>query len=185
MTTTLANLASLSTDHADYHRRMTTAGDPAQTRWEIGQQLRRLFQSAPAVHAELAARIGVGLTDLLALDHLTAAPEGLGVVELSRLLHIRSASATVLVDRLVTSGHLQRHPHPSDGRRTTVSPTATAHRDVRDALEPLIADISRITGELTPTQAAVVLRFLTEITAALTGFADDDDRGGRLSGKWD
>ena len=153
---------------------MSTAGDPAQTRREIGQQLRSLLQAAPAVHAALATRIGVGVTDLLALDHLTSAPDGLGVVELSRLLGIRSASATVLVDRLVAGGHLQRGPHPSDRRRTTVSPTTAAHHDVLAALEPLIDDINQITTQLSPSQATVVLRFLTQITTALTGFAADD-----------
>lgn len=152
---------------------MGTSG-PSQTRREIGQQLRRLLLTAPAVHAELAARVGVGVTDLLALDHLTSAPEPIGVGELSRMLNIRSASATVLVDRLVASGHLERGRHPSDGRRTSLYPTTAAHDDVRAALGPLIDDISRITGELSPTQAAAVLRFLGQITDALTSFAEDN-----------
>lgn len=151
-------------------------GNRSQIRWEIGQQLRRLLLTAPAVHAELAARVGVGVTDLLALDHLTSAADPIGVGELSRKLNIRSASATVLVDRLVASGHLERGRHPSDGRRTTLDPTTAAHEDVRSALGPLIDDITRITGELSPTQAAAVLRFLSQITEALTRFAADHQR---------
>lgn len=154
---------------------MNTPGDSARIRREIGQQLRCLLQTAPAVHAELATRTGVGVTDLLALDHITSAPEPLGVGELSRKLHIRSASATVLVDRLVASGHLERGPHPTDRRRTSVNPTGAAYDDVRAALAPLIDDISRITGELSPAQASVVLRFLIEVTAALASFAADQE----------
>lgn len=154
-----------------YHACMSTPGDPLRIRREIGQQLRSLLQAAPAVHAELATRTGVGVTDLLALDHITSAAEPLGVGELSRMLHIRSASATVLVDRLVSSGHLERGQHPSDRRRTSINPTAAAYDDIRTALAPLIDDIDKITGELTPTQTTVVLRFLTQITAALTAFA--------------
>lgn len=158
-----------------YHAGMSTVGDPSSIRREIGQQLRRLLQAAPAVHAELATRTGVGVTDLLALDHITSAQEPLGVGELSRRLHIRSASATVLVDRLVSSGHLERGHHPSDRRRTSVNPTTAAYDDIRAALTPLIEDINQITGELTPEQATVVLRFLTQITTALTAFAAEQE----------
>lgn len=147
------------------------AGPARQTRWEIGQRLRQLLQTAPAVHAELAHRIGVGVTDLLALDHLTSGPETRGVGELSRLLNIRSASATVLVDRLVASGHLERGRHPHDRRRTTLNPTTNAYDDVRAALGPLIGDITAITDDLSDVEAEVVLRFLTRIIEALDSFA--------------
>ncbi|GAB3492938.1 MarR family winged helix-turn-helix transcriptional regulator [Flexivirga lutea] len=151
---------------------MPDAAAPApQPRWVIGQQLRRLLQAAPAVHAELARRIGVGVTDLLALDHLTSADQPAGVGELSQLLKIRSASATVLVDRLVASGHLERGRHATDGRRTTLHATASAYDDVRDALLPLIADINTITETLSDVEAEVVLTFLTRIVAALDSFA--------------
>lgn len=138
----------------------------------IGQQIHELLMLAPAVHAELAARVGVGVTDLLALDHTTSAPNELGVVELANLLKIRSASATVLVDRLVARGHLQRAPHSTDRRRTSLHPTATAHREVRAALEPLIRDISEITEELTEAEAQVVVRVLQRISTALSDFVD-------------
>lgn len=127
---------------------------------------------APTVHAELASRVGVGVTDLLALDHMTSAPSELGVVELANLLRIRSASATVLVDRLVARGHLERTSHSTDGRRTSLHPTATAHRDVRAALGPLIRDIALITDELSETETEVVIRVLRRITTALTDFVD-------------
>lgn len=138
----------------------------------IGQELHALLLLAPAVHAELAARVGVGVTDLLALDHTTSASSELGVVELADLLKIRSASATVLVDRLVARGHLERAPHSTDGRRTSLHPTATAHHEVGAALEPLVRELGDITGMLTPTEADVVLRVLRQINAALGRFAE-------------
>lgn len=146
----------------------------------IGQQVHELLMSAPAVHAELAARVGVGVTDLLALDYTTSAPSELGVVELGNLLKIRSASATVLVDRLVARGHLERAPHSTDGRRTSLHPTASAHRDVRAALEPLIQDIAAITDELSESETEVVMRVLGRISAALGDFVDSPS-GARMS----
>lgn len=145
---------------------------PSPTQQDIGQQLHALLLLAPAVHAELAARVGVGVTDLLALDHTTSAANELGVVELAALLKIRSASATVLVDRLVARGHLERGPHSTDGRRTSLHPTDTAHSEVRAALAPLVEDLGDITGDLTSTEAQVVLRVLRQVNAALGRFTE-------------
>lgn len=143
---------------------------PSEIRDRIGRQIRQLLRAAPAVHAELARRVGVGVTDLLALDHVTSAPAPLGVVELSELLKVRSASATVLVDRLVASGHVQRHPHDTDRRRIGLHATPAARLEVRAALCPLLDDISQIVGELDAREASVVLRFLTDLTTALEHF---------------
>jgi DNA-binding MarR family transcriptional regulator len=142
-------------------------------RRQIGLAVRDLLRVAPAVHARLAERLSIGPTDLSALDITTSGAEPMGVVELSRRLGIRSASTTVLVDRLVASGHLQRSPHATDRRRTSLAATDAAHRDVRAALEPLISDISAITGDLDPRSAAVVLAFLREVTATLERFVAD------------
>lgn len=153
-------------------RMMDSQQGPNGAQRDIGQQLHALLLLAPAVHAELAARVGVGVTDLLALDHTTSAASELGVVELADLLKIRSASATVLVDRLVARGHLERAPHSTDGRRTSLHPTTTAHHEVGAALEPLIRELGDITGTLTPTEADVVLRVLREVNAALARFTE-------------
>lgn len=139
-------------------------------RHQIGQAVRELLRVAPAVHSTIAGRLTVGPTDLTALDVTTSSAIPLGVVELSQRLGIRSASTTVLVDRLVASGHLQRQPHPSDGRRTSLSATQTAHHDIRAALGPLIRDITSITDDLDAEAAATVLAFLRTVIATLDSF---------------
>lgn len=136
----------------------------------IGRAVRELLRISPAVHGAFADRLGIGVTDLLALDHATASATPLGVVELGQRLGIRSASATVLVDRLVAAGHLERGPHPTDRRRTSLHPTDIARHEIRAALNPLLADLDTITGGLDESEAAAVLRFLREITAALDTF---------------
>lgn len=136
----------------------------------IGPAIRELLRISPAVHGAIADRLGIGVTDLLALDHATASPTPLGVVALGRRLGIRSASATVLVDRLVAAGHLERGPHPTDRRRTTLHPTDAARHEIRAALHPLLVDLDTITGALAEPEAAAVLRFLHQITAVLDAF---------------
>lgn len=156
----------------DARRTDATATDPrkADVRHQIGQAVRELLRVAPAVHSTLAGRLTVGPTDLSALDVTTSSVTPLGVVELSRRLGIRSASTTVLVDRLVASGHLERQPHPSDRRRTSLTATQSAHHDVRAALEPLIRDITAITSDLDADAAATVLSFLRNVIVTLDGF---------------
>lgn len=150
-----------------------TDPDVEATRRQIGQALRDVLRLAPEVHQFLAQRVGVGVTDLMALDRLTASDQPMGVVELGDALGIRSASATVLVDRLVEGGHLQRAPHPTDGRRRIVRPTDQAHRDVRAALQPMITDISHITEGLDAAASATVLQFLHQVCTVLEHFKRD------------
>ena len=161
---------------------MGRSGDDgrSEVRRQIGLAVRDLLRVAPAVHSRLAERLSIGPTDLSALDITTSGEEPLGVVELSRRLGIRSASTTVLVDRLVASGHLERFPHPSDRRRTSLAATEAAHRQVRAALAPLIDDIAALTGKLDTRSAAVVLDFLHGVTQTLEDFvADSADRPAR------
>jgi len=66
--------------------------------------------------------MALNLSEVDAMEHLMGA--AMGPVELSRRLHMTSASATVLVDRLAEAGHVEREPDPSDGRRRVVRPTA-------------------------------------------------------------
>ena len=143
----------------------------AQTRAEISRVVRRLLRVVPDVHAALAREVGVGVKDLLALDHLSASPSPEGVVDLGHRLGMTSASATVLVDRLVRAGHVARGSHPTDGRRTTLSLSVHAQDEVRSALTPLIEDLAAITARLDEEQSAAVLSFLEDLNQALLRFA--------------
>ncbi len=151
---------------------------PGEVRYRIGQSLRDLLRLAPAVNTELAHHLGVGVSDLMALDYLTAGAEPLGVVDLAHRLGMRSASATVLVDRLAAAGHVTRQPHPTDGRRTVVHATDHARQEARDALAPLIHAINAAAADLDERTAAEVLRFLTRVRAVLADFAHTPDSYG-------
>ena len=138
---------------------------------QIGLAVRRLLQLSPEVHAALARRMEVGGTDLQALDLLSSQDAAMGVVELGRRLGVTSASATVLVDRLVAAGHLRRSPHPTDRRRVTLELTESAVEEVRMSLHPLLVGLSGLTESLDGDGKAQVLRFLTGLGDVLTRFA--------------
>ncbi|WP_163508457.1 MarR family winged helix-turn-helix transcriptional regulator [Fodinicola acaciae] len=142
---------------------------------EIGLAVRELVLTDREMEAALARRLGVGLTDVRAMEELVAQPGTLGPVELGKRLGITSASATALVDRLEVAGHLARRRHPDDRRRITLELTESARADFRAALGPLLASIGRITAGLDPDRAAVIAAFLSDVTAAVRDFAAEND----------
>jgi DNA-binding MarR family transcriptional regulator len=139
----------------------------AGEREEIGAALRRLLQAGREMHTAMARRLDLRMIDLQAIDHVVTAEEPLGPVELARRLGIRSASASVLVDRLVVAGHLARVPDPDDGRRTRLVATDHARHEALRALTPLLGELTGLTEGLDDHDASVVLDFLRHATTAM------------------
>jgi DNA-binding MarR family transcriptional regulator len=142
----------------------------------IGLALRRMLQAGREMQSAVARRMGVRLTDVQAVDHVVSADEPLGPVELGARLGIRSASATVLVDRLVAAGHLRRSPDPADRRRVVLHATDHARVEVHAALAPLLTEVDAIVSRLTPTEATTVHTFLDAVTTAMHAYADNGSR---------
>lgn len=139
--------------------------------WEIGMALRTLLRAGRQMQTAMGRRMSLGDTDLEAMDELAASREPLGPVELGHRLGIRSASATVLVDRLEAAGHLRRAPHPTDRRRIVLSPTSSARDEVRAILAPMMASINSIAAGLDDRQTETVIAFLQAATIAIEEFA--------------
>jgi DNA-binding MarR family transcriptional regulator len=113
----------------------------------------------------LAERLGTGVTDATALQHLlTSGPAG--PAELGRLLGLGSAAATVLADRLEAAGHVERTPHPGDRRRRQLAPTDRARADVWAVLEPLVRLLDEVQVGFDDAEQEVVARYLRETAAA-------------------
>jgi DNA-binding MarR family transcriptional regulator len=139
---------------------------------DLPEALRRLLAGAHDVEEALARRLQLGSTDVVALRHLVDHPES-GPADLARLLHIRTASATALVDRLQDAGHLRRVRHPTDGRRVVLALTEPARAEVRAALEPLIRRIGEVAAGFDADEQRAITRFLVGATAALAAYAAD------------
>ncbi|GAA2854190.1 MarR family transcriptional regulator [Actinoplanes cyaneus] len=146
---------------------------------DLALAVREMLQANSEATHSLADRLGVGVTDAVALDHLLSSENGLGPTELGQRLRIRSASATTLVDRLHASGHAERVPHPSDRRRQTVVATDSAYEQVLVALKPLLDRIEQAAARLSPDQAEVTGAFLREVTAAMHDYATGPQAGAR------
>ncbi|GAA3347267.1 hypothetical protein GCM10020358_61390 [Amorphoplanes nipponensis] len=138
---------------------------------ELAYAVRDMLRANGEAVQSVARRLALGLTDVTALDHVVTSADGLGPSELGQRLGIRSASATTLVDRLESTGHVRRVAHPSDRRRQSVVATDRAYEEVFAALAPLLGRIDEAAGQLTPEQAAATARFLHDVAGAMRDYA--------------
>jgi DNA-binding MarR family transcriptional regulator len=126
------------------------------------RQLTRLSeQVAPAV----ARRARLSHNELRALEHLMDQPLGPG--DLSRLLGVSSAAASGIIDRLETRGHAQRASDSSDGRRTSVTISASGRREVVGYLMPMFRELAVLDATLSEADRVVVDRYLDGAIRAL------------------
>jgi len=138
---------------------------------EVSRALRAVQQAGAEANLELARRLGIGLTDLHAMNHIFSGKHPIGPVELGQRLGIRSASATALVDRLERSGHVRRESHPDDRRRVALVPSEQAAVRTMAAMAPLLAGIEAAAARLTDSERDAATRFLTEVAEAMRNYA--------------
>lgn len=133
--------------------------DAHEATWALWAVLRAADEAEHAIARDL----GLPYTDALALNHILNTAGPLGPVELGRRLGITSASATVLVDRLVVSGHLSRRPDPADGRRRILEATEQARVDIVNAMAPLMHALDAVAARLDGDIAAGVISYLRDV----------------------
>ncbi|WP_298752154.1 MarR family transcriptional regulator [uncultured Serinicoccus sp.] len=131
---------------------------------EVGRLTRSLLREGVALAARLELE-GMHATDRRALgllDRLGAA----GAASPSALadgLDLTRAAATAVVDRLVAAGLVARRRSASDGRRVELTLTARARALGTEHLRPWNERITRAGSALTPSEAAVVRRYLAAV----------------------
>lgn len=149
---------------------------------ELSWALREVTRANAEITRELARRLGLGVNDMMALDHLLQNGP-LGPAELGNLLGMRSASATALVDRLEAVGHVERRPHPTDRRRLVVEPTPHAVEEVFGVIRPLVAGLDAVAEELTPEEREAVSRYMRRVSEVLNSYGADNTEPLAISGQ--
>jgi DNA-binding MarR family transcriptional regulator len=140
----------------------------------LSEQLYTVLLASGDAGRAMAERLGMGPNDMAALHHLFLRGPA-GPADLSRVLGIGSAAATMLADRLERAGHVQRRAHPEDRRRRTLVPTEHAEQQVWQELGPLLAHLEAAEAGLDEAQRAVVSRYLTAVLAAYRDYTARDD----------
>ena len=115
-----------------------------------------------------ARTMGINATDMQAL-RLLDLHGPLGPTELGRRLGLRSASVTVLLDRLEASGYVERVRDDRDRRRVTVRALPDALELLFDTWAPVVRALDDVGHGLTPSQQKAVCAYLDELAAVLEG----------------
>ncbi|GAA1336903.1 MarR family winged helix-turn-helix transcriptional regulator [Arthrobacter roseus] len=137
---------------------------------EVLNALRDYRTAETAMRAHASTMMGMGKTDLAAVRCLLQARQDgrdLSPKELSAKLDISSASTTVLIDRLVKSGHARREPHPTDGRALLIQPTESSDSEVRSTLTGMHSRMIEAAQSLTEPEADAVITFLQRMRSAV------------------
>jgi len=140
-------------------RALTTADD-------VSWAFREATRLTGDLDAALARHLRMKPTDYDAMGHLMSAPEPLGPNELARRLGITPASATELVDRLETAGHVRRERSSNDRRRVELHADPDSVGMIIGELQPLFAALDAIAADLTTEQRETVTAYLRAVSRA-------------------
>jgi DNA-binding MarR family transcriptional regulator len=149
-----------------------TAADAttAPKNYEVLAELRAYRLAEEAMRRRTRESMNMGENDLAALRFLLKAQGDGQLVTpgmLAEHLGMKSASVTVMLDRLTKSGHLSRMPHPNDRRSLAVIATPGSDDEVRQTLGAMHTRMMTVARRLDGTQAEVLHRFLLSMSDAL------------------
>lgn len=133
--------------------------------------LRRYRVAEMAMRRRTRAALRLNETDITALRFVVNAERDSRAVspkDLAGHLGISSASTTVLVDRLVASGHLSRTKHPSDGRAVVLVATPMTHSDMGEVFGDMHHRMMAVARSLDPAEATVITAFLERMSDAVS-----------------
>lgn len=94
-----------------------------QSERELLRAVRELVRADLGMRQAISRRMTVGETDLRAIRFVMASTRADRLTtphELAEHLGITTAATTTMLDRLTAAGHVERVPHPTDGRSKMV-----------------------------------------------------------------
>ena len=87
--------------------------------------------------------------------------------DLARHLRISTASTSKMLDRLATSGHIERRPHPRDRRARIVALTDTSRRAFFTHFGQHLSAMRAVAERYSDEDLATIGRFMGEIADAV------------------
>ena len=130
--------------------------------------------------AAVADRMGLGLSELAALQHLSSGE--LTPAQLAERLFVSRGAITALVDRLEGGGYVERVPNPKDRRSVLLRRTPSSAQKMLGQLLPLVAEIDGLEAGLSDEEWVAIEKFLRGATAAMRSQAQGKDREGAAGG---
>ncbi|MCR2762192.1 MarR family transcriptional regulator [Microbacterium sp. zg.B48] len=137
---------------------------------DVLQGVRALSDAMDRMHGGMKGDMEMNSSDLAALRMLIVR-EGRGETvsphEVARHLRISTASTTKLLDRLARSGHIERRPHPSDGRARIVVLTDESRSAFFRHFGERLRVMRGVAEKYDAAELTVIARFLAELSDAL------------------
>jgi DNA-binding MarR family transcriptional regulator len=142
------------------------SGNPngAHTPERIRELLHRKGLAGSRHRSAVARLLGLTDTEMAALTYL-AYRGNLTPGQLGRLLFLTSGGVSALTQRMDRAGHVERQPHPRDGRSTVLTPTASVLDQAEEHYAELTEELDRAAARLPASERAVIGRFLDEVVA--------------------
>ncbi|GAA4265368.1 MarR family winged helix-turn-helix transcriptional regulator [Frondihabitans peucedani] len=137
---------------------------------EVLNALRRYRAAESEMRRRTRTSMKMGETDLAAIRYLLRAERNdqpISAKDLADHLGITTASTSVLINRLVKSGHLERLPHPSDRRGVLLRATGASDVEVRATLDGMHARMILLAEALSADEARVIATFLHDMAEAV------------------
>lgn len=125
-----------------------------------------------AIEADMAAAGVIPLNLYDVLLELNDAEDGLRMQELGQQVVLSRTRVSRLVDELERSGHVERHPHPDDGRATLARITDDGRAALRIAAPIYLEGIHRhFTSYLSETERRTISKGLTNVARSHDGLS--------------
>ncbi|WP_342001858.1 MarR family transcriptional regulator [Microbacterium sp. LWH7-1.2] len=132
--------------------------------------IRALSDAMERMHSGMKGDMDMNASDLAALRMLIIRErQGRSVSprDIAHHLRISTASTTKLLDRLVETGHVERRPHPSDGRGRVVVLTEDARHAFFRAFGEKLRAMRAVAMEYDESELSVIARFLDDLSGAM------------------
>ena len=148
------------------------AGAPAQAAGtpgpgdvhEASLLLRQVLDLTVQLESDIGSELDVNRRDFEAMQHLVMSGP-LSPTDIARRLDVSTAAATVIVDRLVAVGHVNRAPHPTDRRGVLVVPNPASVDRAMSRILPLIAGVDRALDGFSDENQAAITEYLRRVVA--------------------
>jgi DNA-binding MarR family transcriptional regulator len=137
---------------------------------ELLRAVRDLVTADDEMRRATGRRMSLGLSDLRATRFvMNACTEGVPVTphDIARHLGLTTAATTTVLDRLVEAGHVERRPHPTDGRSKVVVITDHARQEAHGVLHGVHDEMRAAAAAVPPEAREAVLEFLQRMTDAM------------------
>ena len=112
------------------------------------------------LHAAVAERLGLHITDHKCLSLIVRAGGQVGAGELATMSGLSSGAVTGVIDRLERAGYVRRVPDPADRRRVRVQAIAARLAPIEAIFAPMKLAMDELAASYSDDELAVLADFM-------------------------